>query len=120
MSIGDVVQLLTALGVLVTAILSGVAAIIAARAKREASTAKVQAVETHKAVNSRMDEFKKLFEASFIAQGELKERNAEEGRKTMRSGSLIEKDEPVEVTVVGPGVATPLKVVAEKLPSGKL
>jgi hypothetical protein len=68
-----VAQVLGASGILVTAILSGIATILSAKAKNQAAEAKEQSVATHTAVNSRMDEFKRLFEQVFIQKGAAQE-----------------------------------------------
>lgn len=86
--------LVTALGVLVTAVLSGIAAIIAAKIK-------TQTQETHQAVNSRMDEFKRLFESSFIARGKLEERQNMENRQKedlLSTKEITKKEEKGDIT----------------------
>jgi Na+-transporting NADH:ubiquinone oxidoreductase subunit NqrC len=139
-------QVVTALGLLVTAIFSGVATILAAKAKHQATEAKEQAIATHTAVNSRMDEFKRLFEQVFIQKGVAQEVEKQRIRETDTGGmALLAEAEvkvlalmkeatdtaaklladarqvalvnqgtnPIPVQVVGPGVDTPLKVIAE-------
>jgi Na+-transporting NADH:ubiquinone oxidoreductase subunit NqrC len=128
-------QVVTALGLLVTAIFSGVATILAAKAKHQATEAKEQAIATHTAVNSRMDEFKRLFEQVFIQKGVAQEVEKQRIRETDTGGMALMKEatdtaaklladarqvalvnqgtNPIPVQVVGPGVDTPLKVIAE-------
>jgi hypothetical protein len=100
-----IVEIIMALGVLITALLSGIAAIVSARAKS-------QTQETHQAVNSRMDEFKRLFEASFIAQGKLQERADAELRHRLQ----LTPEEPqlVQLSEKGPGVDTPILTTQTK------
>lgn len=90
-----------------------IAAIVATPGVLTGLAALIVSIRTHKAVNSRMDEFKRLFEESFVARGELKEKNAEEDRKAVIAA--MKPVEPVQVAIAGgAGVDTPLKTVTEK------
>lgn len=64
------------------AIVTGIVSVLTSlTAAYFAFRAKVVAKETHLVVNSRMDEFKRMAEKMFTAEGVLKEKAAEQERK---------------------------------------
>ena len=65
------------------AIVTGVVSVLTSlTAAYFAFRAKVVAKETHTIVNSRMSEFMRMAEKMFTAEGVLKEKNAEQERKS--------------------------------------
>lgn len=123
MTASEIISIITALGTLVTAILAGAATIIAALAKREASDAKAQTMVTHTAVNSRMEEFKKLFEKVFFDKGRLAEKTEQESvtagvaeavaREVLASAAVV----PIPVVITeGPGTAQEKPLFTEAKP----
>lgn len=143
---GGVAQVITSVGGLLAAVFSGIAMVRSSQARKSGEKAEKQSAETHIAVNSRMDEFKKLFESVFLMKGKMEERDAQArdtsgpamivvaeakaqaliAEATAAAAKLLAEahhvsvtnlsDQPVPVKVVGPGVDTPLKVTPLKAP----
>jgi len=73
--------ILTAVGSLVASI---VAAILALRSSKQAAEARDQSAETHNAVNGRMDEFMRMAKEKYLAEGALAEKEAQAAKNAGR------------------------------------
>lgn len=76
------------LALLITALGSFLSVIISSIAAWRASKADNQSFETHVAVNSRMDEFKKLFEETFKMKGAEEQREKTAAAATVVGGAV--------------------------------
>jgi len=99
---------IAAIGTVIAAIFSGMASLRAGKADK-------QAAETHQAVNSRMDEFKRLFEQVFIQRGAAQEvdRQRERERTSPPASTLVDAAEEKARALIAEATVAAANVIAE-------